>query len=115
MALCVEMLISGKLAKDDAEARAKLQAVLDNGKAAEVFGRMVAAQKGPTDFVENYAKYLPTAMLTKAVYADTEGFVSEMDTRALGSWLQWAADAVRHLTPSITASALLIWRVWATR
>ena len=75
MALCVEMLI---------EARAKLQAVLDNGKAAEVFGRMVAAQKGPTDFVENYAKYLPTAMLTKAVYADTEGFVSEMDTRALG-------------------------------
>ena len=45
---------------------------------------MVAAQKGPNDFVENYAKYLPTAMLTKAVYADTEGFVSEMDTRALG-------------------------------
>lgn len=46
MALCVEMLISGKLAQDDADARAKLQAVLDNGKAAEVFGRMVAAQKG---------------------------------------------------------------------
>ncbi|MGC6693168.1 thymidine phosphorylase, partial [Burkholderia pseudomallei] len=84
MALCVEMLISGKLAKDDAEARAKLQAVLDNGKAAEIFGRMVAAQKGPTDFVENYSKYLPTAMLSKAVYADTEGFVSAMDTRALG-------------------------------
>ena len=84
MALCVEMLISGNLAKDDAEARAKLQAVLDNGKAAEIFGRMVAAQKGPTDFVENYAKYLPTAMLSKAVYADTEGFVSAMDTRALG-------------------------------
>ena len=84
MALCVEMLISGKLAKDDADARAKLQAVLDNGKAAEIFGRMVAAQKGPTDFVENYAKYLPTAMLSKAVYADSEGFVSAMDTRALG-------------------------------
>ena len=84
MALCVEMLISGKLAKDDADARAKLQAVLDNGKAAEIFGRMVAAQKGPTDFVEHYAKYLPTATLSKAVYADTEGFVSAMDTRALG-------------------------------
>lgn len=42
MALCVEMLIFGKLAKDDVEARAKLQAVLDNGKAVEVFGRMVA-------------------------------------------------------------------------
>ncbi|WP_455426823.1 thymidine phosphorylase [Dryocola sp. LX212] len=84
MALCVEMLISGKLAKDDTEARAKLQSVLDNGKAAEVFGRMVAAQKGPADFVENYAKYLPTAVLSKAVYADRTGFVGEMDTRALG-------------------------------
>ncbi len=59
MALCVEMLISGKLAQNDADARAKLQAVLDNGKAAEVFYRMVAAQKGPNDFVENYDKYLP--------------------------------------------------------
>jgi thymidine phosphorylase len=84
MALCVEMLLSGNLAKDDAQARLKLQAVLDNGKAAEVFGRMVAAQKGPADFVENYAKYLPTAVLSKAVYADRAGFVSEMDTRALG-------------------------------
>lgn len=45
MALCVEMLISGNLAKGDAEARAKLQAVLDNGKAAEIFGRMVAARR----------------------------------------------------------------------
>ncbi len=46
MALCVEMLVSGSLAANREEARQKLQAVLDNGKAAEVFGRMVAAQKG---------------------------------------------------------------------
>ncbi|WP_024556413.1 thymidine phosphorylase, partial [Franconibacter pulveris] len=84
MALCVEMLISGQLAKDEADARGKLQAVLDNGSAAEIFGRMVAAQKGPGDFIENYDRYLPTAMLSKAVYADRAGFVSEMDTRALG-------------------------------
>lgn len=84
MALSAEMLISGKLAKDDADARAKLQAVLDNGKAAEIFGRMVAAQKGPHDFVENYDRYLPTATLSKAVYAEDEGFVSAMDTRELG-------------------------------
>ncbi|MGU0056722.1 hypothetical protein ACVXG7_18680 [Enterobacter hormaechei] len=84
MALCVEMLISGKLAKDDADARAKLQAVLDNGKAAEnVFGRMVAAQKArPTSW--KTTRNTSTAMLSKAVYADSEGFVSAMDTRALG-------------------------------
>ncbi|MCA1178646.1 MULTISPECIES: thymidine phosphorylase [unclassified Pantoea] len=84
MALCSEMLISGKLAENDAEARQKLQNVLDNGKAAEVFARMVAAQNGPVDFIERMDSYLPAPMLSKAVYADRAGIVSAMDTRALG-------------------------------
>lgn len=63
MVLCIEMLVSGTLAANRNEACQKLQAVLDNGKAAEIFGRMVAAQKGLSDFVENYNKYLPTALL----------------------------------------------------
>ncbi|MFJ5161200.1 thymidine phosphorylase [Pantoea sp. NPDC088449] len=84
MALCSEMLISGKLAENDADARKKLQQVLDNGKAAEVFARMVAAQKGPVDFIERMDNYLPAPTLSKAVYADSAGIVSAMDTRALG-------------------------------
>ena len=84
LALCSEMLISGKLAASDADARQKLMTVLDNGKAAEVFGRMVAAQQGPVDFVERYDAYLPAPMLSKPVYADQPGIVSSMDTRALG-------------------------------
>jgi len=58
LALCSEMLISGKLAANETDAREQLLAVLDNGKAAEVFARMVAAQRGPTDFVERYDSYL---------------------------------------------------------
>ncbi|KEA53272.1 thymidine phosphorylase [Mangrovibacter sp. MFB070] len=84
MALSVEMLLSGKLAADEATARKMLNDVLDNGKAAECFGRMVAAQNGPADFVEHYDRYLPEAMLSKAVFADTSGYVSAMDTRMLG-------------------------------
>ena len=84
LALCAEMLISGKLAANEREAREKLLQVLDNGKAAEVFGRMVAAQRGPTDFIEQLDRYLPGAALSKAVYADRAGVVSAMDTRALG-------------------------------
>jgi len=84
MALSVEMLLSSGLAQDDADARRKLQAVLDNGRAAEVFGKMVAAQKGPTDFVENYDRYLPQATLSKRVYSERTGIVTSMDTRALG-------------------------------
>jgi len=84
LALCSEMLISGKLAADEKEARQQLMQVLDNGKAAEIFARMVAAQNGPVDFVERYDAYLPAPMLSKAVYADQPGIVSSMDTRALG-------------------------------
>ena len=84
LALCSEMLISGGLAADETAARQQLQKVLDNGSAAEVFARMVAAQKGPTDFMENMGSYLPAPMLSKAVYADAPGIVTEMDTRALG-------------------------------
>ncbi|AOM41269.1 thymidine phosphorylase [Xenorhabdus hominickii] len=88
MALSAEMLLSGHLATDRDDAHRKLQAVLDSGKAAEIFGRMVAAQKGPVDFVENYPRYLPTAGFSKPVLAGERGIesgiVTEMDTRALG-------------------------------
>lgn len=84
MALSAEMLVSGGLAVDNSDAVNKLQAVLDNGRAAEVFARMVRAQKGPVDFIERLDSYLPAPMLSKAVYADQPGFISTMDTRALG-------------------------------
>ncbi|KPD03429.1 thymidine phosphorylase [Moellerella wisconsensis] len=104
MALCVEMLVSANLASDRQQAREKLQAVLDNGKAAEVFGRMVAAQKGPTDFVENYAKYLPTAVLSKPVYSQAEGIITAMDTRALGMSVVTLGGGRRKATDAIDYS-----------
>ncbi|KKD60735.1 thymidine phosphorylase [Grimontia sp. AD028] len=84
MALCAEMLIISGLAKDKDEAMNKLQTVLDNGKAAECFGKMVAGLGGPLDFVENYSKYLAAANVVKPVFASRAGFVSAMDTRAIG-------------------------------
>ncbi|EKP0306916.1 thymidine phosphorylase [Aeromonas veronii] len=84
MALCAEMLISAGLASDDSDARAKLQAVLDNGKAAEIFGRMVAGLGGPADFMERYDAYLPKAAIVRPVFAANSGFVTAMDTRELG-------------------------------
>jgi len=84
MASCAEMLVLGNLAKDTADARAKLQGVLDNGLAAEKFGRMVKGLGGPGDFVENYSNYLDTAEVIKPVYAKESGIVSAMDTREIG-------------------------------
>ncbi len=103
MALCSEMLVSGRLAADEDEARQKLQRVLDNGKAAEVFGRMVAAQNGPADFIERMEHYLPAAAVSRPVYAAENGIVSAMDTRALGMAVvslgggrQRASDAIDY-------------------
>ncbi|MEH8117750.1 thymidine phosphorylase [Aeromonas allosaccharophila] len=84
MALCAEMLISAGLASDDSDARCKLQAVLDNGKAAEIFGRMVTGLGGPADFMERYDAYLPKAAIVRPVFAANSGFVTAMDTRELG-------------------------------
>ncbi|MCP9268697.1 thymidine phosphorylase [Xenorhabdus sp. XENO-1] len=104
MALSAEMLVSGNLAADRAEARRKLQAVLDNGKAAETFERMVAAQKGPVDFVENYACYLPTASFSKSVFAGQNGIITEMDTRALGMSVVALGGGRRKATDPINYS-----------
>lgn len=83
MALCVEMLISGNWRKMTPKPVRNCRRCWITAKQQRFWSHGGGA-KGPTDFVENYAKYLPTAMLSKAVYADTEGFVSAMDTRALG-------------------------------
>ncbi|EGR0267845.1 thymidine phosphorylase [Vibrio alginolyticus] len=84
MASCAEMLVLGKLAENTEDARAKLMEVLDNGKAAECFGKMVAGLGGPAGFVENYDNYLEKAEIIKPVYATETGIVSAMDTRAIG-------------------------------
>ncbi|WP_063344824.1 thymidine phosphorylase [Vibrio jasicida] len=84
MASCAEMLVLGKLAENTEDARAKLMEALDNGKAAECFGKMIAGLGGPADFVENYDNYLEKAEIIKPVYATETGVVSTMDTRAIG-------------------------------
>ncbi|WP_421507193.1 thymidine phosphorylase [Erwinia rhapontici] len=104
MALCSEMLLSGGLATTADDARSKLQAVLDNGRAAEIFARMVAAQKGPTDFIERMDSYLPAPMLSKAVFADRPGVVNAMDTRALGMAVVSLGGGRRRASDSIDYS-----------
>ncbi|MDR9827481.1 thymidine phosphorylase [Vibrio sp. FNV 38] len=84
MALCAEMLVLAHLASDTEQARKKLQEVLDNGKAAECFGKMIAGLNGPKDFMDNYDQYLEKAEIIKPVYSDQTGTVSAMDTRAIG-------------------------------
>ncbi|EGU55181.1 thymidine phosphorylase [Vibrio nigripulchritudo ATCC 27043] len=101
LALCSEMLVLGKLADNTEDAREKLMAVLDNGKAAECFGKMVAGLGGPVDFVENYDNYLEKAEIIKPVHAKESGVVSSMDTRAIGMAVVAMGGGRRVATDSI--------------
>lgn len=101
MALCAEMLVLGELAESNEEALEKLQDVLDNGKAAQVFANMVSALGGPEDFVENYDNYLEKADIVRPVYTQKEGRVISMDTRAIGMAVVAMGGGRRKPTDSI--------------
>jgi thymidine phosphorylase len=85
IALAAEMLCLGKLAASVDEGRAKAQASLDKGIAAEYFSRMVAALGGPTDYLPNYwSKYRLPAKVVKPFAAPRDGFLNGMDCRDVG-------------------------------
>jgi thymidine phosphorylase len=83
-ALGGELLVTGGLAKDAAEGRAKIEDAFRSGAAAEKFDRMTAALGGPADFVRRPAHYLPAAPVVRDVAAEGEGTVAAIDTRAVG-------------------------------
>ncbi|MEM1361150.1 MAG: thymidine phosphorylase [Pseudomonadota bacterium] len=57
---------------------------LHGGQAAEAFGRMIAAQGGPTDFLERAGGHLPSAPVQRPVYPQEFGQIAVVDGRALG-------------------------------
>ena len=70
---------------DDVQAGADaIVATLREGRAAERFGRMVAAMGGPVHFVENWQRFLPEATVIREVSSTTSGYVSAIDGEALG-------------------------------
>lgn len=82
VALAAAVLVQARLAADDEAARAKVEASLSSGAAAERFGAMVAALGGPADFVERPS--LPEASVTRPVAPERPGYVTRVDTRAVG-------------------------------
>ncbi|WP_413850338.1 thymidine phosphorylase [Albidovulum sp.] len=84
VALGAEALVLAGLAGDPNEGADAIEEALESGRAAETFGRMVAALGGPADFVERYPDRLPAARVVRDVVADRTGFVTAIDGEALG-------------------------------
>jgi thymidine phosphorylase len=84
MALSAELLVHCGLFPAEALARQALTRVLEDGRATEVFARMVAALGGPADLVTNPERHLARAAVIVPVPAPRDGVIADMDTRALG-------------------------------
>ncbi|MHA7851315.1 thymidine phosphorylase [Roseovarius sp.] len=61
-----------------------LRKVLGDGRAAECFGRMIAAMGGPAGFVETWERVLPAAPVIRDLQAPRAGFVRAMNGEAMG-------------------------------
>jgi thymidine phosphorylase len=109
LALGAAVLQQAGLAADEAEARARLLHALDSGSAAERFARMVAGLGGPADVLANPG--LPRAAVVRDVLAGGAGFLTAVDTRALGMAVVALGGGRRHsgdpIDPSVGLSDLL--------
>lgn len=77
------MLLQAKIFNDREKAREALIENINNGKAFEVFKKFVAAQGGDVSFVENPDKF-PTAMYMIPIKSLKSGYISSINTMALG-------------------------------
>jgi thymidine phosphorylase len=82
LALSAELLQLGGITTSVAAARARVEAVLANGQAAEKFAQMVALLGGPRDVLHQAG--LPTAPVVHDVLAPTAGVLTDVDVRAVG-------------------------------
>lgn len=83
-ALGGEVLALGGLAADADDGAARISNAVQSGAAAEYFGRMIAAQGGPADFVERWPDRLPAAPIRRDVNSTSTGYIASIDAGALG-------------------------------
>jgi thymidine phosphorylase len=83
LGLCAEMLVVAGIEPDRSAARKKCDDAVTSGRALEIFGKMVAALGGPTDFIENSQKYLVSAPVVRPVHG--AGYLTAIDIRGVGN------------------------------
>jgi thymidine phosphorylase len=104
MSLAGEMLALGKLTSSVAAGRARAEAALEDGRAAEKFARMVAALGGPDDFLDHADRYLARAAVIKPCTADRSGHVTGMDARDVGMAVVTLGGGRSHADDAIDPS-----------
>ncbi len=84
VALGGEALALAGLVPDAKAGAGRIEQALESGAAAENFGRMIAAQGGPADFIDRWPDRLPAATVIAPVPCPSQGYVSAINGEALG-------------------------------
>jgi len=84
LALAAEMLVVAGLVDSTDEGIQKAKDVLDNGHAAETFEKMISELGGPNNILENTDSHFESATVVKPILAYQSGFISQINTRAVG-------------------------------
>ena len=79
-----ELLVLAGMAGDPVAGAAQVLETLQDGSAAERFGRMVTELGGPADFVDRWRDRLPAAPVLREVAAESSGYVTGIDGEAVG-------------------------------
>lgn len=96
IALATVLLASSDLVKSQDDAKAKVCAALDSGRAAEIFERMVHALGGPSDLLSKADTHLSKAPFVQPIYAPKEGYIHHWDSRAIGMLVVKLGGGRRH-------------------
>lgn len=83
-ALGGEVLFGAGLAESPEAGADAMRLAVRSGRAAEQFSKMVYAQGGPHEFLDNASRFLPEAPVILEVPAPEDGFIATMDGEALG-------------------------------
>ena len=83
MKLTAKMLELGKAAKDETEARARLQAAIDDGSAIKKFAQIIEAQGGNPAVLYDYSVF-PTARQVVPIPSPVSGYITTIDTEKVG-------------------------------
>ena len=83
MKLTAKMLELGQAAKDETEARAKLQAAIDDGSAIKKFAQIIEAQGGNPAVLYDYSVF-PTARQVVPIPSPVSGYITAIDTEKVG-------------------------------
>ncbi|MFD2166666.1 thymidine phosphorylase [Thalassotalea euphylliae] len=82
--LAQSMLVNTGVAKDNDEALAKINQALDSGAAAELFSKMIHIMGGPSNILNSPWDVMEKANTVQDIVAPHDGYISSMDTRAIG-------------------------------